>query len=107
MDRDRGSQTAVFMPREIFDIQDAADSTFAMDAKHPFRHFEKKNKIGLPDDTQVVDSLKKENQRLKALINDLIHDKACQARRIKELHAEKSQLKKTIAELMTRNVTYR
>ena len=96
----RGRQAAFALPQEEFDASDEkevlTEKAPSKTTHHPVR---KSNIIGLAEDSQL-NRLKKENQRLKELVEDLVYDKTCQARRIAELSKETSRLKKKIAELV-------
>ncbi len=59
----------------------------------------KNNIFGLSEDLRLK-QLTSENQSLKKLVEDLMHDKLSQAQRIMELNEEKSRFKETIADLI-------
>lgn len=101
---EKGNQAALCLQHEAFGLPDGKDglTTIAREAiDHPAR---KNNIIGISEDLRL-NVLKAENQRLKALVEDLSLDKTCQAQRIAELNRETSQLKKAIADLIIGNRT--
>ena len=98
-----GNQAGLFLQHEAFGIPDRKKNFMISTPEQTTHHPAKENNIiGLSEDLQFK-RLKVENQRLKALVEDLIFDKTCQAKRIKELNDEKSRLKKALADLILDN----
>jgi hypothetical protein len=101
--REKGNQAALFVQHEAFGIPDSKEILITRTPEQSTQNSEKiSNIIGLSEDVRHS-LLKVENQRLKALVEDLILDKTCQARRITELNRETSRLKKVIADLILDN----
>jgi hypothetical protein len=100
---ENGSQAALCLQHEAFEIPDDKEIIISRTPEQTTQHPVKKNNIiGLSGDVRHH-LLKLENKRLKALVEDLILDKSCQARRIMELNRETSRLKKAIADLIIGN----
>ena len=100
---ENGNQAALCLQHEAFGIPDGKEILITRTPEQTKQHPVKKNNIiELPEDVGHH-LLKAENKRLKALVEDLIFDKTCQAQRITELNRETSRLKKAIADLFIDN----
>lgn len=100
---ENGNHATLCQQHEDFGIPDGKEIFMVRTPEQTTHYPEQKNNIiGLSENVQL-NLLRAENQKLKTLVEDLIHDKACQAQRITELNQEKSRLKKTIADLIMDN----
>ena len=98
-----GNQTALCLQHEEFEIPDDKEiATISTPDQAALHRTMKNNIFGLSEDLRLK-QLTSENQCLKKLVEDLMHDKLSQAHRIMELNEEKSRLKKTIADLILCN----
>ena len=85
---------------DVFGVFDSPEVPAVSTIKSGPHHSDRKNNIIRFSENVRIQLLTAENQRLKNLVEDLILDKQCQARRIGELNDEKKQLKKALAELI-------